>query len=147
MCSTSKSLQILKDFTLPALPTPHLLCPPTHHVGFRPQGSSGQACASLTLSFTVFSFLAGQAMAGLSVGEYLVSEALPLAIAMVRDDRGYSPPEAAETLVSCNSCCPLHTHPPPPPPPPPQDPHMARLNNSTLSFSCACLCCYKHTYC
>ena len=43
---------------------------------------------------------AGQATAGLSVGEYLVNETLPLAIASVRDDKGYSPPEAAEVLVS-----------------------------------------------
>ena len=43
----------------------------------------------------------GQTQAGCSVGEYLVNEALPLAIASVRDDRGYSPPEAAEVLVSC----------------------------------------------
>ena len=61
-------------------------------------------------------------MAGLSVGEYLVSEALPLAIALVRDDRGYSLPEAAEILVSCNSCCPpARPQPPPPLPPPPTD--------------------------
>lgn len=44
---------------------------------------------------------AGQAQAGLNVGEYLVNEALPLAIASVRDDQGYSLPEAAEVLVSC----------------------------------------------
>ncbi|KAL3144474.1 hypothetical protein ABBQ32_004214 [Trebouxia sp. C0010 RCD-2024] len=42
---------------------------------------------------------AGTTAAGLSVGEYLVSQSLPLAIASVRDDRGYSPPEAAEVLV------------------------------------------------
>ena len=44
---------------------------------------------------------AGQPVAGHSVSEYLVNEALPLAIASVRDDTGYSPPEAAEALVSC----------------------------------------------
>ena len=44
---------------------------------------------------------AGQAHAGLNVGEYLVNEALPLAIASVRDDKGCSLPEAAEVLVSC----------------------------------------------
>ena len=44
---------------------------------------------------------AGTTAAGLSVGEYLVSQSLPLAIASVRDDRGYSPPEAAEVLVRC----------------------------------------------
>ena len=38
--------------------------------------------------------------AGLSVGEYLVNQSLPQAIASVRDKRGYSPPEAAEVLVS-----------------------------------------------
>ena len=42
----------------------------------------------------------GQGQASFNVGEYLVNEALPLAIASVRDDKGRSPPEAAEVLVS-----------------------------------------------
>ncbi len=42
----------------------------------------------------------GQTQAGSNVGEYLVNETLPLAIASVRDDRGCSPLEAAEVLVS-----------------------------------------------
>ena len=42
----------------------------------------------------------GQGQSGSNVGEYLVNEALPLAIASVRDDGGHSPPEAAEVLVS-----------------------------------------------
>ncbi|KAL0049504.1 hypothetical protein WJX82_003747 [Trebouxia sp. C0006] len=41
----------------------------------------------------------GQAQAGSNVGEYLVDETLPLAIACVRDERGFSPPEAVEVLV------------------------------------------------
>ncbi|KAL0042600.1 hypothetical protein WJX79_004833 [Trebouxia sp. C0005] len=40
-----------------------------------------------------------QAQAGSNVGEYLVNETLPLAIACVRDERGFSPPEAVEVLV------------------------------------------------
>jgi len=49
----------------------------------------------------------GQAQAGSNVGEYLVDETLPLAIACVRDERGFSPPEAVEVLVSdfLSSCC------------------------------------------
>ena len=50
-----------------------------------------------------------QAQAGSNVGEYLVNETLPLAIAAVRDDRGYSPPEAAEVLVSGVQNYLLHT--------------------------------------
>ena len=102
----------------------------------RPKGCLDEACASLTVSFTVLSFLSGQTTAGASVGEYLINEALPLAIAMVRDDGGHSPLEAAEVLVSCiccflspqhlqlSSCFPCElvvTNPvqqPPPPPPP-----------------------------
>ena len=70
----------------------------------RPKGCLDEACASLTVSFTVLSFLSGQTTAGASVGEYLINEALPVAIAMVRDDGGHSPLEAAEVLVSCISC-------------------------------------------
>ena len=52
----------------------------------------------------------GQAQAGSNVGEYLVDETLPLAIACVRDERGFSPPEAVEVLVrsflsSCHGVC------------------------------------------
>ena len=36
---------------------------------------------------------------GSDVGEYLVNEALPLAIASVRDEQGHSPVEAADILV------------------------------------------------
>lgn len=48
-----------------------------------------------------------QAQAGSNVGEYLVNETLPLAIACVRDERGFSPPEAVEVLVSdsLSNCC------------------------------------------
>ena len=42
----------------------------------------------------------GQAQAGSNVGEYLVNETLPLAIACVRDEKGFSAPEAVEVLVS-----------------------------------------------
>ena len=52
----------------------------------------------------------GQAQAGSNVGEYLVNETLPLAIACVRDEKGCSPPEAVEVLVSnflssCHDVC------------------------------------------
>ena len=80
-------------------------------------------------------------MAGLSVGEYLVSEALPLAIALVRDDRGYSLPEAAEILVSCNSCCPpARPQPPPPPSPPPPIFKSAHGSDGDVEI----LVCYSH---
>ena len=58
----------------------------------------------------------GQAQAGSNVGEYLVNETLPLAIACVRDERGFSPPEAVEVLVSdflsnCRGVCEwVHGH-------------------------------------
>ena len=39
------------------------------------------------------------------MGEYLVNEALPLAIASVRDEQGCSPVDAADTLVRLHSLC------------------------------------------
>ena len=41
----------------------------------------------------------GQSLAGCNVGEYLVNQALPLALASVRDEKGHSMLEAAEMLV------------------------------------------------
>ncbi|DBA90183.1 TPA: hypothetical protein ACH3X1_003489 [Trebouxia sp. C0004] len=40
-----------------------------------------------------------QAQAGSNIGEFLVNETLPLAIACVRDEKGFSTPEAVEVLV------------------------------------------------
>ena len=41
----------------------------------------------------------GPSLAGSNVGEYLVNQVLPVALASIRDDRGFAMPEAAEMLV------------------------------------------------
>lgn len=72
----------------------------TEFAGFQILLKAFKARCHTSNGVTAQQTLSGQPTAGLSVGEFLVFETLPLAIASVRDDRGYSPPEAAEVLVN-----------------------------------------------